>query len=81
MKFVSALIMLSMAAMGLACSSEQDCCWSTKEACYRQHGITTSSRCEKASYEDDLCYNHGVYLVDCDADCCSISKKIGIACP
>ena len=39
--------------------------WSTKEACYRQHGITTSSRCEKASYEDDLCYNHGVYLVDC----------------
>ncbi|KAK8188290.1 uncharacterized protein BKA78DRAFT_355026 [Phyllosticta capitalensis] len=67
--------------MALACSEEQDCCWSSQEACIRQHGVLTSNRCYKQSYIDDFCYNRGVYLVDCDADCCSISTKKGIACP
>ncbi|KAK7553788.1 hypothetical protein BKA81DRAFT_359501 [Phyllosticta paracitricarpa] len=79
MKFITSLLTLALASMALACSEEQDCCWSSEEACYRQHGI--SWVCEKQSYKDDFCYNRGVYLKDCDADCCSISKKIGIPCP
>ncbi|KAK7518425.1 uncharacterized protein IWZ02DRAFT_456562 [Phyllosticta citriasiana] len=79
MKFITSLLTLTLASMALACSEEQDCCWSSEEACYRQHGL--SWVCEKQSYKDDFCYNRGVYLKDCDADCCSISKKIGIPCP
>ncbi|KAK7620194.1 hypothetical protein IWX50DRAFT_679610 [Phyllosticta citricarpa] len=63
MKFITSLLTLALASMALACSEEQDCCWSSEEACYRQHGI--SWVCEKQSYKDDFCYNRGVYLKDC----------------
>ncbi|RDI76574.1 hypothetical protein Vi05172_g13442 [Venturia inaequalis] len=70
-------------------SKSQDCCWGGKSdprinneygyaGCYNQHWKDV---CNKAKYKDDWCSNHNVTEQDCNADCCSVTSKKGIACP
>ncbi|EKG20769.1 Cytochrome P450 [Macrophomina phaseolina MS6] len=81
MKFISVALIFSLAATGFACRPEQDCCWKDVYACYRQHSIFNRSKCDSNKYAAQMCERNNVSAAQCSADCCSISKKIGIACP
>ncbi|KAH9207597.1 hypothetical protein DL95DRAFT_468528 [Leptodontidium sp. 2 PMI_412] len=87
MQFNTLLVTAFMAAFvqtGLACSAGQDCCWGGKDnglsGCENQHRMDPDA-CGTAPYIADMCRNQGVTAAQCDADCCSISGKIGRACP
>ncbi|KAK1975705.1 hypothetical protein LZ30DRAFT_736645 [Colletotrichum cereale] len=60
-----------------------DCCWRDMDACINK---LNSIECQGApSYPptqtDNFCKVNNVTLEECNADCCSVSQKIGIACP
>ncbi|CZT43083.1 uncharacterized protein RSE6_03069 [Rhynchosporium secalis] len=77
--------MAAMVQPGLACTISQDCCWGGNDAglngCENQHTIDKAETCTSAPYVADYCRNNGVTRFQCDADCCSISGKVGRGCP
>ncbi|RDI88973.1 hypothetical protein Vi05172_g1236 [Venturia inaequalis] len=69
----------------------QDCCWGGKSdnriyfpygyaGCFKQHNSNYDA-CDTPSYKDDWCSNHNVTEAQCNADCCRVSTKQGMACP
>ncbi|KAH6694280.1 hypothetical protein BKA61DRAFT_683813 [Leptodontidium sp. MPI-SDFR-AT-0119] len=71
----------------LACNQGQDCCFGGEDGgwkgCMNQHNNLLiedrASRCD--DLKPDYCSNNGVSEAQCGSDCCSISRKVGIACP
>ncbi|RDW85560.1 hypothetical protein BP5796_03885 [Coleophoma crateriformis] len=60
------------------CKAANDCCFSTINACRRQASVLEANVICRIL---DFCPSMGVSFADCNADCCSISRKAGRGCP
>ncbi|KAF2763758.1 hypothetical protein EJ03DRAFT_57417 [Teratosphaeria nubilosa] len=85
---VLALVAMAMLPLASACSLEQDCCWggvSSDAYVYGDAGCRNQHRKHSCAnnpvLKSQACGNNGVSEQECNADCCSITLKVGRGCP
>ncbi|KAK2000977.1 hypothetical protein LX36DRAFT_708921 [Colletotrichum falcatum] len=63
------------------CGHTPDCCWRDLDICAKKVG---GGRCYAGTRlqteAGHFCEDHNVTLAECDAGCCSVSRKVGIGC-
>ncbi|KAK2020913.1 hypothetical protein LX32DRAFT_733751 [Colletotrichum zoysiae] len=62
------------------CGRTPDCCWKDIDACEKKIGGRCFPGARFFTEQGHFCEDNGVTLEQCDADCCSVSQKIGIGC-
>ncbi|KAK1585014.1 uncharacterized protein LY79DRAFT_277241 [Colletotrichum navitas] len=62
------------------CGSTPDCCWKDLEACEKKLGGRCFAGARFQTEKGHFCQDNNVTLAQCDADCCSVSRKVGIGC-
>ncbi|KAL2065191.1 hypothetical protein VTL71DRAFT_2860 [Oculimacula yallundae] len=83
----SAFVTLAVAQIGEPgnnprCHAGVDCCYGGHDGGLAGcEGQVYVDNCAQPNYRAAMCFNHGVTAAQCDADCCSISGKVGIGCP